>query len=64
MPSIFVIALSGLLSTYMFLRALMHFTQDANEPLAIDTSIPFISPIISMWRKGSKYWDGMQTGLF
>ena len=35
-------------ATYVFLSALLRFTQDPMEPPAIETSIPFISPLLGM----------------
>ncbi|KAI0389233.1 cytochrome P450 [Xylariaceae sp. FL0594] len=38
--------------TYIFLFALLHLTQDAKEPPAIATSIPFVTPAIGMLVEG------------
>ncbi|OTA76920.1 hypothetical protein M434DRAFT_383180 [Hypoxylon sp. CO27-5] len=35
-------------AAYAFLHALLHFTQDSREPPVIETSIPFISPLVGM----------------
>lgn len=35
-------------ATYVFLSALLRFTQDPMEPPAIETSVPFISPLFGM----------------
>ena len=42
-------------ATYLFLRFLLEFTQDAKEPPAILTGIPFLSPLISMIREKSNF---------
>ncbi|KAF2260683.1 cytochrome P450 [Lojkania enalia] len=47
--------LAGLLGLYFVLRQLLLLTQDAREPPAIATTIPFITPIIGMARFKSKY---------
>lgn len=51
---------TGIFATYMLLRALLVLTQDAKEPTPIGTLIPFISPIIDLWRGGSSFWTGAQ----
>lgn len=40
--------LIGLAATYVFLRALLSFTQLENEPPAVSSSIPFIGPVLGM----------------
>ncbi|POS75528.1 hypothetical protein DHEL01_v206074 [Diaporthe helianthi] len=54
---------TGIFATYMLLRALLVLTQDAKEPRPIGTSVPFISPIIDLWRGGSGFWTGPQSRL-
>ena len=46
----------GLSVTYAFLWALLKFTQDESEPPPVDTTIPFISPLISMYWARFRYW--------
>jgi hypothetical protein len=41
-------------STYLFLQLLFRFSQDAKEPPAILTAIPFVSPLIGMIRENSR----------
>jgi hypothetical protein len=41
-------------STYLLLRLLLHLTQDATEPPAILTELPFASPLIAMIREKSR----------
>ncbi|KAK8042437.1 hypothetical protein PG994_012920 [Apiospora phragmitis] len=41
--------------TYLFLRLLSHWTQDAREPPAIETRWPFIGPLIGMIREKSRF---------
>lgn len=60
MPSILVGAFTGIVATYIFLKALLQWTQDPKEPLPVDTTLPFIGPLISMGRGGSNYWTGPQ----
>lgn len=60
MPSILVSAFTGMVATYLFLRALLQWTQDPREPLPVDNTVPFIGPLISMARRGSNYWTGPQ----
>ena len=50
------IGLIGLLLAYLFLWAVLYLTQDAREPPAVDTLVPFISPLTSLKREGSKYF--------
>ncbi|KAL2163564.1 hypothetical protein VTH06DRAFT_5622 [Thermothelomyces fergusii] len=50
------LVLGGLAATYVFLRVLLNLTQDAREPPAILTDIPFVQPLIGMIReKASLY---------
>lgn len=51
MASPFSVDLGVVASTYIFLRLLLHYTQDAKEPPVIATSIPFIGPILGMMTK-------------
>lgn len=55
MSSTLIAGLVGLAATYVFIRALLHFTQVANEPPAVSTSLPFIGPIIAMARQKSRF---------
>lgn len=48
-------ALGGLAATYVFLWALLHLTQLANEPPTVGTSVPFIGPILGMIRHKSRF---------
>ena len=57
MVSSVVTGLAFLVATYTFLRLLLAYTHDANEPKAIATSIPFLSPLIGMAKKGQFYID-------
>jgi hypothetical protein len=41
---------------YVSFQLLLHFTQDKREPPSLDTAIPFLSPIIGMSRKKTKYY--------
>jgi hypothetical protein len=43
-----VLVLCFLAATYVFFSFLLRLTQDAKEPPALGTSIPFVSPILGM----------------
>ncbi|KAI1645029.1 cytochrome P450 [Daldinia loculata] len=61
MMSFFGVAfLGGVVSVYMFLRALLYFTQDAKEPQSIAHTIPFISPIFGMAAKKANFYSVMR----
>ncbi|GAB1315684.1 hypothetical protein MFIFM68171_05894 [Madurella fahalii] len=47
---------AGLLAAYTFLRALLRLTQDAKEPQALATSIPFISPLLGLGIQKTKFF--------
>ncbi|KAI1849101.1 hypothetical protein JX266_005062 [Neoarthrinium moseri] len=49
------LAVGVIATTYMFLRLLLRLTQDAREPPAIVTGLPFLSPIIGMIREKSRF---------
>ncbi|KAI0806442.1 cytochrome P450 [Xylaria sp. FL0064] len=55
------IAVIGGLVLYAFLRVLLHITQDAREPQAIDTLVPFMSPIMNMIMRGSTYFKSRSS---
>ena len=56
MASIPTLVLGGLAATYIFLWLLLRLTQDAREPPAILTGLPFISPVIRMGRERQKFY--------
>jgi hypothetical protein len=56
MASVFAAILGGFVSTYLFLRLLLHYTQDTKEPPAIATSVPFIGPILGMMTKRTHFY--------
>ncbi|KAI1395821.1 cytochrome P450 [Hypoxylon fuscum] len=58
-PSLSV-AFGGLAATYLFLRFLLYLTQDAKEPPAIVTGIPFFGPLIGMARQKSGYYNQLR----
>ncbi|KUI67723.1 Cholesterol 7-alpha-monooxygenase [Cytospora mali] len=64
MISILATVFTGILAAYVLLRTLLNLTQDVKEPPAIGSAIPFISPAIDLWRKGSNYWKGPQSISF
>lgn len=45
MPSTITLVLGFVAATYVFLSACLRLTQDPKEPPAIETSIPFLSPL-------------------
>lgn len=49
------IVFGGLIVLYIFLRGLLFFTQDAREPPAILTEIPFFGPLVGMVREKSGF---------
>ncbi|KAK4038606.1 cholesterol 7-alpha-monooxygenase [Parachaetomium inaequale] len=50
------LVLGGIAVTYLFLRVLLNLTQDAKEPPAILTGIPFIEPLVGMIREKSRFY--------
>ncbi|KAH6847191.1 cytochrome P450 [Chaetomium sp. MPI-CAGE-AT-0009] len=56
MTPIATLVLGGLAATYIFLRVLLSLTQDAKEPPAILTGIPFVEPLIGMIREKSRFY--------
>lgn len=52
--------LVGVGAGYVFLRLLLHFTQDPREPPAVETAIPFISPIVGMLTKKVDFYTGLR----
>lgn len=48
MAPLLSIVFGSIAATYLFLRFLLRLTQDRNEPPAILTGLPFISPLIGM----------------
>ncbi|KAK4157554.1 cholesterol 7-alpha-monooxygenase [Chaetomidium leptoderma] len=53
-PSIGLV-FGGFAATYFFLRFLLSLTQDAKEPPAILTGIPFVEPLVGMIREKSRF---------
>ncbi|KAI1487550.1 cytochrome P450 [Biscogniauxia mediterranea] len=54
-------ALGAIVAAYVFLQALLHFTQDAKEPPAVSFSIPFLGPIIGMITQKSKFYNNLRN---
>ncbi|KAI0153311.1 cytochrome P450 [Xylariaceae sp. FL1272] len=54
-------ACAGVFAIYLLALAVLRLTQDENEPPVIDSSIPFISPILSLMRNGYHYWGLRRT---
>jgi len=57
MVSSAVSGLGCLVATYVFLRLLLASTHHHHEPKALATSIPFLSPLLGMSKKGKFYTD-------
>lgn len=55
-----VTALGGIAATYIFLLALLRFTQDSKEPQAVLTTVPFVSPILGMVRWSKDFYSHMR----
>jgi len=55
MTSTLTLILSSLAAAYVFFPAFLRFTQDSKEPPAIETSIPFISPLLGLIPGMSKF---------
>lgn len=60
MESSLTISGVAIAAIYIVFRAILHFTQDAKEPLAIGTIIPFISPVLGMLAHKSKFYVRMR----
>ena len=51
-----VVAAAAAMVLYLSLHLVLNITQDKREPPAIATSIPFLSPILGMSCKKSKFY--------
>lgn len=49
------VVFGGLVATYLFVRFYLHITQDAREPPAIETHLPFLGPFIRMIKEKHKF---------
>ncbi|KAI1742991.1 cytochrome P450 [Xylaria scruposa] len=56
MPYVMATIFAVLAGIYGFLWALLQLTQDAREPPSIDSTIPFIEPLVKMGFRGFRYW--------
>ncbi|KAK3326670.1 cytochrome P450 [Apodospora peruviana] len=56
LPAAVSYAFGGFAATYLFLLVLLHLTQDAREPPAILTEIPFLGPLVGMIREKSRFY--------
>lgn len=63
MASTLVAAGAVLAALYVFLRALLFFTQDPREPPAVENGIPFVSPLLAMLSKKGKFYNEMRYKL-
>lgn len=61
MTSSLVLVVGIIAATYVFLSALLHFTQDSKEPSAIETSIPFMSPLLGLLPGMQKYFVKLRS---
>jgi hypothetical protein len=55
MVSSVVAGLGSLAAIYAFLRFLLSYTQESNEPKALAISLPFLGPLFGMAKKGKLY---------
>lgn len=53
-------AVGAVASAYVFLWALLQFTQDSREPPAVLQTIPFLSPILGMMRWSMEFYPHMR----
>ncbi|KAI1329975.1 hypothetical protein F5Y16DRAFT_61380 [Xylariaceae sp. FL0255] len=63
MLSLLVKVFGAAVATYIVLQALLHLTQDDKEPPVMGTFIPFISPILGMKRRNSRYYNHLRTNI-
>ncbi|KUI74212.1 5-beta-cholestane-3-alpha,7-alpha-diol 12-alpha-hydroxylase [Cytospora mali] len=56
MASTLTLGIGFVAAAYLFLSALLRFTQDPKEPPLLDTSIPFISPLLGLITGMQKYF--------
>ncbi|KAK3322888.1 cytochrome P450 [Apodospora peruviana] len=52
--------LVGVGAGYIFLRLLLHLTQDPKEPPAVETTIPFVGPIVGMLTKKTDFYTHLR----
>lgn len=64
MPSVAAVALGGFTAIYVFLRLILYFTQDAREPPAILTSVPFFGPLLGMLTEKSDFHRRLRCDHF
>jgi len=57
MESTLTAAVAGIAALYVFLNALLYLSQDKREPKAVENSIPFLSPVLSMLKRKSAFWN-------
>lgn len=55
MPSVAATAIGGFTAIYLFFRLILYLTQDAREPPAILTGVPFFGPLVGMIREKSNF---------
>lgn len=55
MATDYTIFLGALTGIYVCLHLLLYYTQDRREPPSVDTLVPFVSPIIGMSKKKTRY---------
>ncbi len=53
--------LAGIVAVYILSYALLLQTQDSNEPPLIQTSIPFLSPILGMIKHKTLYYVHLRS---
>ncbi|KAI1760118.1 cytochrome P450 oxidoreductase [Hypoxylon sp. FL1150] len=58
-----VAAVASLASSYVFIWTLLRFTQDSREPPTLENAIPFLSPVIGMVTRGSKFHSYLRLDI-
>jgi hypothetical protein len=58
--TVFAAAFTIVAATYGALQVLLNATQDAKEPPTVPALIPFVSPMIGLSKKKSKYYTELR----
>lgn len=53
---------SVIADVYLYFRLLLQYTQNHRESHLVDTFIQFISPVIGMSRKKTRYYVALRSG--
>lgn len=63
MTSTLALVLGSVGAAYVSLSALLHFTQDSKEPPAIETTIPFSSPLLGLIPGMQRFFVKLRSAL-